>query len=40
MSLKRKRGNHRLNIEIKSTPDIDFFSMTFDELEDNPVEPV
>ncbi|MGN0604978.1 MAG: hypothetical protein ACI4JM_00505 [Oscillospiraceae bacterium] len=37
---KRKRGNHRLNIEIKSTPDIDFFSMTFDELEDNPVEPV
>lgn len=37
---KRKRGNHRLNIEIKSTPDIDFFSMTFDELEENPVEPV
>lgn len=37
---KRKRGSHRLQIEIKSTPDIDFFSMTFDELANNPVEPI
>lgn len=37
---KRKRGSHRSQIAIKSTPDIDFFSMTFDELQQNPVEPV
>ncbi len=37
---KRKRGNERLQIDIKSTPDIDFFSMTFNELQQNPVEPV
>lgn len=37
---KRKRGNERIKIDIKSTPDVDFFSMTFDELQQNPVEPV
>ena len=33
---RRKRGSQRLDIEIKSTPDTDFFSMTFDELKTFP----
>ncbi len=37
---KRKRGSHRIQVEVKATPDIDFFSMTFDELSENPVEPL
>ncbi len=37
---KRKRGSHRIQVEVKSTPDVDFFSMDFDELAENPVEPL